>query len=159
MRLDSIKTCWFIWTINVLICSKTAEKHLQHIEAVLATCPIPWTTDCTVAFEKVKAVLAQAVTLAMPDFSKPFTIVTDASQVGIGGVLLQDNQPIAFESHKLSSAERNYSTTDREMFAVIYCLRKWRCYVHNGRPITVITDHKPNVSMESKTDLSDRQIR
>ena len=121
--------------------------------------PFPWTRDCTDAFEALKAALTKATVLTLPDFNKPFTIVADASQVGIGGVLLQDDRPIAFESHRLSSTERNYSTADRELYAVVYCLKKWRCYVQNGHPTTIYTDHKPNVTIDTKYDLSPRQVR
>jgi hypothetical protein len=73
-----------------------------------------WSSDCTKAFEELKELLTTAPVLKVPDFTKPFTLITDASQVGLGGLLLQDNQPCAYESKKLTAAECNYTTTERE---------------------------------------------
>jgi hypothetical protein len=53
----------------------------------------------------------------------------DASDLGLGGVLLQEGHPVAFESRKLNDAELNYQTTEKEMLAVIHALRVWRCYI------------------------------
>jgi hypothetical protein len=54
-------------------------------------------------------------------------MVCDASYLGVSGVLMQQGHPIAFESRKLTPAERNYSPTELEMLAVVYCVKKWRC--------------------------------
>ncbi|KAJ7970903.1 Retrotransposon protein, putative, Ty3-gypsy subclass [Quillaja saponaria] len=61
--------------------------------------------------------------LALPDISKPFEVQTDASDYALGGVLLQENHPVAYESHKLSQAEMRYTAQEKEMLAVIHCLR------------------------------------
>jgi len=71
-----------------------------------------WTVDCQQAFEKLKTAVASAPVLGLPDFEKPFEVHTDASDRAIGGVLVQEGHPIAFESRKLSDAEQNYSTHD-----------------------------------------------
>ena len=63
------------------------------------------------AFQTLKDKLSTAPLLAVPDFSLPFTLITDASLVGLGGVLLQGDRPCAFESKKFSSTEMNYTTT------------------------------------------------
>jgi hypothetical protein len=60
--------------------------------------------------------------LGLPDFEKPFKIHTDASDRAIGGVLVQEGHPIAFESRKLSDAEQNYLTHEKEMTAVVHYL-------------------------------------
>jgi len=64
-----------------------------------------WTVDCQQAFEKLKTAVASAPVLGLPDFEKPFEVHTDASDRAIGGVLVQEGHPIAFESRKLSDAE------------------------------------------------------
>lgn len=69
------------------------------------------------AFHKCKELLTNAPVLAYPDFNKPFHITTDASNIAIGGVLSQSNRPIAYYSRTLNSAERNYSTIERELLA------------------------------------------
>ena len=87
-----------------------------------------------------------APVLRMPDFSKEFHIWPDASNFAAGGVLTQDfgsgHQPIAFLSKKFSETESKYSTTERELLAILICLRRWRCYV-DGRGILIHSDHKP----------------
>jgi hypothetical protein len=96
-----------------------------------------WTPVCQEAFNAFKTALITAPVLAMPDFAKHFEVVTDACQIppAVGGVLLQDNHPVAYFSRKLSGAELNYSVTDLEMLGVIGALREWRCYLE-GRPFT-----------------------
>jgi hypothetical protein len=117
------------------------------------------TSECLAAFTQLKDMLAKAPVLRVPDFTKPFRLVTDASQVGMGGVLTQDGQAVAYESKKFSSTEMNYSTSDRELYAVVHCLKKWKVYMMSSADNVVVTDHKPNVTIHTKTDLSPRQIR
>jgi RNase H-like domain found in reverse transcriptase/Integrase zinc binding domain/Chromo (CHRromatin Organisation MOdifier) domain len=106
--------------------------------------------------------LLHAPVLATPDFSQPFEVVCDASDVGLGAVLLQASRPIAFESRKLSPAEQKYHTTDRECVAVMHAMRTWRCYLEGGEhPITLVTDHNPLVHLHSNVNhavSSGRQV-
>ncbi|GJP49623.1 hypothetical protein CLOM_g8809 [Closterium sp. NIES-68] len=84
-----------------------------------------WTRQCQEAFDKVKTKLTNAPVLVLPDLSQPYEVVTDASTVGIGAVLLQEGRPVAFESRKLSSAEQRYTTLEQELLAVVHALRTW----------------------------------
>jgi len=88
-----------------------------------------WTVDCQQAFEKLKTAVVSAPVLGLPNFEKPFEVHTDASDRAIGGVLVQEGHPIAFESRKLSDVEQNYSTHEKEMMAVVHCLGIWRVYL------------------------------
>jgi hypothetical protein len=85
-------------------------------------------------------------------------MVCDASYLGVSGVLMQRGHPIAFESRKLTPAEHNYSPTELEMRAVVYCVKKWRCYIE-GRDVSVFTDHKPNTFFDTNTMQSRRAAR
>jgi hypothetical protein len=85
-------------------------------------------------------------------------MVCDASYKGISGVLMQDGHPIAYESRKLIPAENNYSPTELEMLAVVYCTKKWRCYIE-GRDVNVFTDHKPNTFFDTTNMQSRRAAR
>jgi hypothetical protein len=85
-------------------------------------------------------------------------MVCDASYLGVSGVLMQNGHPIAFESRKLIPAERNYSPTELEMLAVVYCVKKWCCYIE-GRDVSVFTDHKPNTFFDTNTMQSRRAAR
>jgi hypothetical protein len=120
---------------------------------------VTFTPAALSAFTALKEKLVTAPVLAVPDFSKPFKIVCDASQIGLGGVLLQDDQPLAYESKKFTLAEKNYSTTDRELYAAVYCLKKWKIYMLHNPENVLETDHKPNTTINTKQDLSPRQIR
>jgi hypothetical protein len=105
-----------------------------------------WNDDCQNSFACLKDALMTAPVLKMPDYSQPFYIWPDASQLAMGGVLTQKeddhHRPIAFLSSKFSVAEQNYSTTERELLAILLCLRRWRCYIE-GKETVVYTDHKP----------------
>ena len=94
------------------------------------------------------------------DPSGHFELVCDASGIGLGAVLLQDKQPIAYESATMSPAERRYHIGEQELLAVIHALRVWRCYLE-GAPFVIVTDHSPNAFFEDKSpeSLSPRQIR
>jgi hypothetical protein len=108
--------------------------------------------------EKLKHLLTEAPLLRTPDESKTYRVVTDASDIGLGGVLLHEGHPIVYGSCKLNSAEQNYTTTDREMLAVVHTPRVWRCYLE-GVYFEVETDHKCNTFFESQLNLSRRQAR
>ena len=94
--------------------------------------------------------LTKAPVLIYSDFTKEFAIYKDASNVGVAGVLTQEVEdkalPVAFASRQLNSSEQNYSTSEKEMLAVLWCSRHFNNYIH-GRKIQFYTDHKPLVSL------------
>ena len=104
---------------------------------------IHWTVEHTMAFLGFKHALTRAPCLALPDFSRPFEIVSDASGYGIGAVLLQNKRPVAYFSRKLSDSETRYSATDKELLAAYAALVNFRPYVQ-GTAFTMVTDRKPN---------------
>ncbi|KAJ9512263.1 hypothetical protein QJQ45_012830 [Haematococcus lacustris] len=85
------------------------------------------------AFNALKEALCSAPVLALPDFSKPFVVCTDASLVGTGGVLMQDGRPIAYTSKKMSPAETRYATGEQELLGIIRAVREWRCYLDGAQ--------------------------
>ena len=106
-----------------------------------------WTNECEDAFNTLKSYLgSQDHVLALPDFNKMFVIECDASKYGIGGVLSQKTgkhfQPVAFFSKHLSKTERNYSTSERELLAIVLSVEHFKQFVY-GREFKIITDHEP----------------
>lgn len=113
---------------------------------------------CQQAFEAVKHALATAATLKLPDLNQPFQLITDASDFSLGAILVQDGRPVAFESRKMTPAQRNYHTTDKELLAVVHALKLWRCYL-SGAKFEILTDHKPLTYLKTQPLLSPRQAR
>jgi transposase InsO family protein len=107
-----------------------------------------WTPECQAAFDQLKSALKSTPLLAAPDFTKPFQLSTDASKIGIGAVLEQDGQPIAYASRTCSVAEQNYQATEQEALAVIWAVRHFRHYVY-GRELEILVDHKPLHDLKS----------
>lgn len=103
-----------------------------------------WSPEAEDAFKKLKKALTSAPVISCPDFSLPFTIHCDASNVGIGGVLTQvfdsEEHPVSFFSRCLNVHERNYGVTERELLAVLDSVNHFRPYVE-GVHFTVVTDH------------------
>lgn len=99
-----------------------------------------WSEDATQAFEKLKAAMSSPPILAMPDFSKPFVIETYASGTTVGAFLMQDDHPIAFLSHALKGKRLVWLTYEKEMFAIILAVAKWRPYLLGSR-FLIRTDH------------------
>ncbi len=120
-----------------------------------------WTDLHQACFEAFKLALANAPTLKMPDFQKPFEVIVDASNVAIGAVLVQDGRPVAYESKKLNETQRKWTTTERELWAGVHALQQWRCYLqHPTEKFTLWTDHNPNIFFSTgNSPLSPRQAR
>jgi transposase InsO family protein len=110
------------------------------------------------AFHKCKELLTNAPVLAYPDFTKTFNLTTDASNIAIGSVLSQSNRPIAFYSRTLNSAEKNYSTIERELLAIVESTKHFRPYLY-GKHFEIETDHKPLVWLFSLKDPNSRLVK
>ncbi len=110
------------------------------------------------AFQALKDALVSPPVLAIPDFAKPFHVYQDASDYALGGVLVQEGRPVAFTSRVLNSAERNYSTPERECLAIVHVYKEWRCYLE-GVQSYCHTDHKPLTVLNTQPHLSRRQAR
>ena len=100
--------------------------------------------------------------LKYPDYSREFILTTGASNEGVGAVLSQGeigkDLPIAFDSHSLNKAEINYSTTEKEILAIVWGGRYFRPHLY-GTKFTVVTDHKPLTWIMSVKDPGSRLLR
>jgi len=99
-----------------------------------------WNHDAAAAFAALKAAITTAPVLAMPDFTKPFTVECDASSHGFGAVLIQDGHPIAFFSRPAAPRHRSLAAYERELIGLVHAVRHWRPYLW-GRSFVVKTDH------------------
>jgi len=122
-----------------------------------------WSEAAQASFDALKASLCEAPVLAPPDRDAPYTIDCDASAFAIGAVLSQGEgdtkRVVAFESRKLTPAERNYLNHDKETLSVVHALRKWRHYVMNGHQTKVFTDNTATkyILTKSTEQLNNRQ--
>ncbi|KAL0345856.1 UNVERIFIED_CONTAM: Transposon Ty3-I Gag-Pol polyprotein [Sesamum radiatum] len=117
-----------------------------------------WTIACDDAFRLLKQAISSQPVLKLPQFDRPFEVQVDASDRALGGVLVQDKHPVAFESRKLKDAEMRYSAHEKEMTAVIHCLEAWRHYLL-GTKFTVVTDNVANTYFKTQRKLSPKQAR
>ena len=112
-------------------------------------CKFQWTNRCEAAWNHIKTILSSEPILKAPEFHKPFRLATDASDLGAGAVLLQEDDegiehPVSYYSKKFNSSQRNYSVIEKELMAIILGLQHFKVYLDpSSGPITVYTDHHP----------------
>lgn len=122
-----------------------------------------WTERQEMVFQDLKHMLVTAPVLVYPDFSRPFVVITDASDVAVGAVLQQDDEcgdrhAVAYFSRKLKGAEVNWTTTEKEAIAQVLALKEWRCFLE-GSTFLLQTDHHPLIFLQSQPELSRMQAR
>ncbi|GJR78735.1 putative reverse transcriptase domain-containing protein [Tanacetum coccineum] len=100
-----------------------------------------WGDKQEAAFQTLKHKLCSAPILALPQGAENFIVYCDASHKGLGAVLMQNEKVIAYASRQLKIHEKNYTTHDLELGAVVFALKIWRHYLY-GTKCTVFTDHK-----------------
>ncbi|KAJ9565994.1 LOW QUALITY PROTEIN: hypothetical protein OSB04_001960 [Centaurea solstitialis] len=118
--------------------------------------------ECRVAFNILKKALVTAPVIATPDWSKPFEVMCDASDWAVGAVLGQRKEKIFhsiyYASKTLNNAQINYTTTEKELLAVVFAFEKFRSYLM-GTKVTIHTDHAAIKYLISKKDAKPRLIR
>ncbi|GJX83469.1 putative reverse transcriptase domain-containing protein [Tanacetum coccineum] len=117
-----------------------------------------WGEKEETAFQLIKQKLCSAPILALPKGSENFIVYCDASHKGLGAVLMQNEKVIAYASRQLKIHEKNYTTHDLELGAVVFALKMWRHYLY-GTKCTVFTDHKSLQHILDQKELNMRQRR
>ncbi|KAM1185754.1 hypothetical protein ACFX2G_015334 [Malus domestica] len=139
--------------------SKIAQPLCRLLQKEVA---FEFTKECTASFNQLKELLTTAPIIVPPDWSLPFELMCDASDYALGAVLGQrkDKKPhvIYYASQTLNDAQLNYSTTEKELLAVVFALDKFRSYLI-GTKIIVFTDHAALKYLLTKKEAKPRLIR
>ena len=118
--------------------------------------------SCRVAFEEIKIKLVQAPIMAAPDWDHGFEIMCDASDFAMGAALGQRKEKIFriiyYASRTFNEAQENYSTTEKEMLAIVFACEKFRQYIL-GSHVVIHTDHAAIKYLMSKKEAKPRLIR
>ncbi|GJU44419.1 reverse transcriptase domain-containing protein [Tanacetum coccineum] len=124
--------------------------------------PFIFSDDCIQAFQTLKKKLTEAPILIAPDWDLPFELMCDASDFAIGAVLGQRHEkhfrPIHYASKTMNEAESHYTTTEKEMLAVVYAFEKFRSYLILNKSV-VYTDHSALKYLFAKKDSKARLLR
>ncbi|CAN6580943.1 unnamed protein product [Malus baccata var. baccata] len=139
--------------------SKIAQPLCRLLQKEVA---VEFTKECTASFNQLKELLTTAPIIVPPDWSLPFELLCDASDYALGAVLGQrkDKRPhvIYYASRTLNDAQLNYSTTEKELLAVVFALDKFRSYLI-GTKVIVFTDHAALKYLLTKKEAKPRLIR
>ena len=121
-----------------------------------------WTERQEEACNKLKHEIANTVTLSYPDFSKPFIVRTDASDIGVAAVISQKvnglERPIAFTSRALSATERNYFTSEKECVGILHALKKFTPYL-DGQEFELQTDNQALIWLNKMRYVNSKFVR
>jgi hypothetical protein len=135
------------------------------IRATIRATKLVWNDECELAFEELKQILTSELVLQLPDFNKPFRVYADACQYGVGAALEQPSdvdvkqwKPVAFFSKHLSETQQKYSTSERELLAIILACEHFKQMLY-GVKFQIVTDHSPLKAVFSSTNLSPRLAR
>lgn len=124
-----------------------------------------WSEECEKAFEALKLAFMSYPILAQWDPEKDTLVEADCSGTALGGCLSQfsDNgvlHPVAYHSARLQAAQRNYTIHDKELLAIISCLKAWSAELRSvSKPFTILTDHKNLEYFTAPREMSERQAR
>ena len=106
-----------------------------------AKAPFEWTTVQQKVFEQMKAILSTDALLAYPNPDIPYNVETDASDYQLGRVIKQENCPVTYFSRKLNSAQKNYTTIEKELLSIVETFKEFQSILL-GSQIRVHTDQK-----------------
>jgi len=114
---------------------------LAPLTALTGKSTFEWNEACDKAFEEMKALAVIDTLLRYPDHKKGFKLETDSSDYQLGAVILQEGYPVAYYSRKLTPAQMNYTTIEKELLSIVETLKTFRTMLYGAR-IDIYTDHK-----------------
>jgi len=117
-----------------------------------------WGQDQIEAFETLKNKFTKAPTLALLNFAKTFEIECDASHIGIGVVLIQEGHPLTYFSEKLKGSHLNYSSYDKELYALVRALQNWQHYLF-PKEFVIHSDHESIKYLKGQSKLNKRHAK
>ena len=142
-------------------------RHVTELEAPLISLRkqtiIKWDENTLHCFNILKSAIAKAPFLAYPDYNKAFYIASDVSKIGVGGVVYQPTDEegtitpfniIAVYSKKLTMSQQGYPVYKKELWGLVYCLRKAHAYIWGRNDTVVYVDHKPLIFILTQRQLS-----
>ncbi|GJT61438.1 reverse transcriptase domain-containing protein [Tanacetum coccineum] len=155
--------CHFMCKEGMVLGHKISKSGIRPMTHFLKKdAPFVFSQDCIDAFETLKKKLTEAPILVVPDWNLPFELMCDASDFAIGAVLGQRKtkhfQPIHYASKTMTEAQIHYTTTEKEMLAVVYAFEKFRPYLVLSKSI-VYTDHSALKYLMNKQDAKPRLLR
>lgn len=127
--------------------------------------PFVWSNECKQSFESLKGIMCCTPVLKAPDFMLPFKLEVDASAVGAGAVLLQEDahgidHPVSYFSRKFNRHQLGYSTIEKEALALLFALQHFEVYLGSSeKPVQVFTDHNPLVFLSRMHNYNQRLMR
>ncbi|RVW72449.1 Retrovirus-related Pol polyprotein from transposon opus [Vitis vinifera] len=176
---DMVERIMEVFMDDITVYGSSYEECLMHLEVVLHRCiekdlvlnwekchfmdaKFVWDEKCQRSFEELKQFLTTAPIVRAPNWKLPFEVMCDSSDLAMGAVLGQreDGKPyvIYYASRTLNEAQKNYTTTEKELLAVVFALDKFRAYLV-GSSIVVFTDHSALKYLLTKQDAKARLIR
>ena len=123
---------------------------------------IIWGASQELAFKSLKGCLIKSPILHLANLHKEFILRSDASDTGVGAVLLQEEAgqlfPVAYASKKLDKAQRNYAVIEKECYAIIWAVGKFEAFLA-GAPFRIQTDHQPLACLKRSKIANGRLLR